>query len=522
MRISGSDSLKNIDRACVEELGIPMMVLMESAALRLYEHTKGLQGNKFVIIASTGNNGGDALALARHLKAGGRSVSVFVIGDAGKGSPCFQENLNIVRNMGMDIRFLGIDCKREEEQALQAARKQQNFEIILELRQELLKADAVVDGIFGVGLNREIKGIYREVIEAVNELSPFTICIDIPSGMHCDTGKILGCCVRGDMTVTFQLLKKGFLTYGSREYTGEVLLEAIGIPENIIEKYGEKIFITVTEYIKRKIRKRDLYSHKGSFGRTLIIGGSEGFYGAPVIASEAAVRCGSGLVTAAGSKDVIEVLRNKLKEVMTADTSDGRFKQLLEGADSIAIGPGMGTGRESRELLRSVIEAAGCPVIIDADGLNILAEENTMMELVKEKAGKGGRFVFTPHPGEMARLTGKSTDYVIENRMEIAREFAERNGIIVLLKGFNTVISDGENIYINPTGSSAMASGGMGDCLTGIIVSLLSQGLSSMDSAVCGAYLHGYCGDVLSEKMHSVNATDITEYLPYALKEMLY
>lgn len=504
MKVSGAATLRNIDKACVEELGIPMMVLMENAALKLYKHAEKLQVSKFVIAAGTGNNGGDALALARHLSVGGKAVTVFILGDINSGSECFQLNYNILKNMALDIELMtgAVDIEK--------------------LKACVINGDVVVDSIFGVGLNREISGIYKEAIEIINEYSKFTLCVDIPSGMQCDTGEVLGCCVKGHMTISFQQYKKGFLKYGAGEYTGQIVVESIGIPEAVEQRYGEKIYVTEKDYILQNIQKRNLYSHKGSFGRTVIVGGSEGFYGAVAIASEAAVRCGSGLVTAAGCEKVVRVLEQRVKEAMTIQASGEKFEKLLKAADGIAVGPGMGEASESTALLENIIEKAESPVVIDADGLNILSKENGLLEVLKKRAKEGSSFIFTPHPGEMARLLYKSVEYVNGNRIEAAKEYAKENGIIVLLKGYNTVITDGEYVYVNPTGSSAMASGGMGDCLTGIIASLLSQGLPPLGSAVCGAYVHGYCGDRLSEKMHSICASDVIEYIPFALKELLY
>jgi yjeF C-terminal region, hydroxyethylthiazole kinase-related/yjeF N-terminal region len=505
MRAARAEELRKIDRACVEELGIPMMVLMENAVLKLFKHAINLNGDCCTVVCGTGNNGGDALGLARHLKAAGKMVFVFILGNIEKGSEAFLTNYKILCNMGLKIK------KINDEQD------------IVMLIKAIQESGYVVDGIFGTGLNRSVEGIYNRVIDTINTYSAYTLCIDIPSGMHCDTGEVLGNCVRGSLTVSFELTKLGFFSYGSRELTGDVIVESIGIPKSIINKCCDKIFVTDSLYIKEAIRKRDLYSHKGDFGRVIIIGGSKGFYGAPVIAAEAAMSCGSGLVTAAASEDVLQVLKYRLKEAMTVEVGNDRFKETLKRSDCAAIGPGLGTDETSISILREVIDrTSSYPLVLDADALNILAKHSNMMRKLEEKAKEGKSAVITPHPGEMSRLTGETIEVINSYRVEIAREYAREKGIIVLLKGYNTVITDGEQVYINPTGNSAMASGGMGDCLTGIIASLIGQGLEPLKAAVCGAYIHGYSGDKLSESMHSVTATDINKFLPFALKEMLY
>ena len=251
------------------------------------------------------------------------------------------------------------------------------------------------------------------------------------------------------------------------------------------------------------------------YGRTLILAGSLGFTGAAYISTQAAVRSGAGLVTLGCDSSIQNILSVKLVEAMTASTNDEEgLDSLIDKSDCIAIGPGLGNNKSTLKLLKRVLLNANCPVVIDSDGLNVL-EGN--LEILKNKKCK---IVLTPHMGEMARISGLSIDKINENKIDIAKEFAKTHNVVLLLKGFNTIITDGKTVQINSTGSSAMASGGMGDCLTGIIASFISQGYDIMNAACAGAYVHGYCGDKLSKKMFCVNAKHIIDALPCIIKEI--
>jgi ADP-dependent NAD(P)H-hydrate dehydratase / NAD(P)H-hydrate epimerase len=499
MKVATSHILNDIDRACVEKLKLPVEILMENAALKLLKHMEIEKYERYVIVCGCGNNGGDGFALARHLMVVGKSVSVFLISsEKAVLSSCAEMNYNILQNMGLKITRI------------------RNLEEVYELSEAVANAEVTVDGIFGTGISRKVEGIFEAVIAVINENSKRIFSIDIPSGINSDTGKIMGSCIRAHKTISFQLYKRGFLNYDCGKYLGKVIVENIGIPEFIVDQYHEKEFITEAEFIREYIKKREKYSFKGDFGRVSVIAGSMGFTGAAYISSEAAVKSGSGLVTAISSSKVQEILSSKLVEAMTSTyEKEDTFIKLVGNSDAVAFGPGMGNTEHTFELLCRVMEMVQCPVVLDADGINVMNGHTDKFKQWQKKV------VITPHLGEMARLTGYSIDHIRGNRLDVAKNFAKEYNIVVLLKGYETIITDGSILYVNPTGSSAMASGGMGDCLTGIIAAFIAQGISPFEAAVCGAYIHGYTGDKLSKELYSVNASDIIRSLPEVIKEFI-
>lgn len=496
MKIATSQIMRSIDKYCIDVLGIPGIVLMENAALKVIKNIPENNEN-FVIVCSSGNNGGDGFAVARHLLNRGNNVEIFSLGSEGNMSADTLVNLNIIRNMGVKI----IEVNNNED-----------LEI---LRESIIHCEMTIDAIFGTGLSREVEGIYSLAITIINENSKYILSIDVPSGFECNSGKVMGNCIKSNKTVTFELYKKGFLGYDTDSFTGEIVIEGIGIPRSVVDKFHEDEYIMDIDFIKGLLKKRNKYSHKGDYGRTLILAGSLGFTGAAYISTQAAVRSGAGLVTLCCDSSIQYILSGKLVEAMTASTNDEkRLDSLITNSNCIAIGPGLGNNQSTLSLLRKILLNSKCPVVIDSDGLNVL-EGN--LEILKNRSCP---IVLTPHMGEMARISGFSIDEINENKIDIAKEFAKKHGVVLLLKGFNTIITDGKTLQINPTGSSAMASGGMGDCLTGIIASFISQGYDILTAACAAAYVHGYSGDKLSKKMFCVNANHILEELPSIIKEI--
>jgi len=326
MRIGTVKMSKDIDMACVNEIGIPLILLMENAALKVVKHLETDKYTNYTILCGPGNNGGDGLAIARHLCVLGKKVDVFVVfNELRNGSECFNINYDILRNMGVPINELKSENDLEK------------------FKTSVVTAEVIVDALLGTGLNKEVEGIFKEVISIVNELSSYTVSVDIPSGMNGDTGKILGGCIKADKTVSFELYKRGFLRYGSEEYAGKIVVESIGIPDKIIEKYHNDEFILEKSDVLKYLKPRNKYSHKGNYGRTLIIAGTKGYSGAAYLATQAAVRTGSGLVTLCCSKEIQDTLSNKLAEGMTCNFEEKeRLFQLLNISNSIAIGPGLG------------------------------------------------------------------------------------------------------------------------------------------------------------------------------------
>lgn len=496
MRIGTSKIMNNIDKFCIETLGISGIVLMENAALKMVSSIDKDYDN-VLVVCGTGNNGGDGMACARHFKAEGKEVKVFYVGNIEKMSHDCKINYNILINMGVNVTKINSE------------------EDTKELITCIKEADVVVDAVFGTGLNREVKGIYSKVISCINEESKYIAAVDVPSGMNGDTGAIMGNCVRANKTISFEMYKKGFLNYNNEQYTGEIVIENIGVPDFILDKFHENEYITDKEMILNNIRVRGRYEHKGNFGRVTIFAGSNGYSGAAYIATEAAVKCGSGLVTLCTAEELQGILSGKLVEAMTVSVDDkNRIAELICKSDAVAVGPGMGNTKETFETLERIISKVSCPIVIDADGLNVLKDKLNILKFKKNK------IILTPHPGEFSRISGITVKDIEHDRINISKKFARENDVILVLKGYHTVVTDGESVYVNSTGNSAMASGGMGDCLTGIIVSLIGQGYSPIMAAVCGTFIHGYCGDVLSEKMSNVTASDIIYAIPYCIKNI--
>lgn len=496
MKIGNSVLIRNIDNYCINDLNIPSIVLMENAALKVIKNIDFANFKSFTIVCGSGNNGGDGLAVARHIFSMNMKIDIFIVGNHSMSKDC-KANYNILKNMGVNIKHIN---KSED---------------IIKLRKALSENSMTIDAIFGIGLSRKIEGIYDEIIKIINEKSPYTLSIDIPSGMKCDSFGILGNSIEADKTISFEVYKKGFLYYESEKYTGSVIIEKIGVPDFVVNKFHNKEYLMEIDDIQNIIKKRGKYSHKGDFGRITIIAGSERFTGAAYISTMSAVRTGAGLVTLCTKKSIVDILKNKLVEAMSMTYEDNTYEDVITNSDSIAIGPGMGNDEFTFKKVKNILSKEGCPVVLDADALNVLKDN---LELLKNSNRK---IVITPHIGEMSRLTGIKIKKLVENRIDIAVKFAREYNVIVLLKGYNTIITDGSEVYINSTGNSKMASGGMGDALTGIIASFIGQGYEVLKATILGAYIHGYCGDILSKDMFCVNASHIIEKLPYIIENLI-
>lgn len=511
MRIVTSAQMKWIDSTAINRYGIPGVVLMENAGRRVAEEVirlLGGQAGKIVLFAGKGNNGGDVMVTARHLYNKGMEVKVFLLGreDDIKGDS--KVNLDIARKINIPVLPLleGGDLK-EVERALEWGQ-------------------VVVDGIFGTGLKGDVRGIPRQVIRLINNSSCRVISVDIPSGVHGDTGEICGECVKADLTVTFGYPKLGLLQYPGAEYTGELVIADISIPSLIGDEAGLNMYLITNDYIRSLIPPRRPNSHKGTYGRGLIVGGSEGMTGAVALASTGCLKSGAGLIKAAIPTALNPILENKLTEVMTVAlgerdstrlemSSINRLEELLDEADAVALGPGMGVDRERVKVVEFIISKSRVPLVLDADALNCIALDPQILSKVSAPV------IITPHPGEMARLLKCSVSDVQKDRVAAARYFSQEWGVITVLKGANSVIASPQgNIYINTTGNPGMASGGMGDVLTGVITGLLCQRLEPIQAACAGVYIHGLAGDIVASDKgeYGLTATQVAERIPEAIK----
>lgn len=485
------DQCKEMDKQSIINVGIPGIVLMENAALAIFNDIVH-KGASFLILCGKGNNGGDALALSRHLILAGKKVRIYIISSDINFTSDFHTNFNIIKNLIDEKDLLFITSEND---------------INAQIANDLENYNVTIDGIFGVGLNKDLTGMYKKIIEYINLYAKFRVSIDVPSGLDCDLGIERGTAIHADVTYTFEVVKKGFLNYKAIDCMGSLEVVKIGIPDEVKKAISGNIYILEKEEYKQLLPKREVYDHKGSYGRALIAAGRKGFSGAAFIATECTVRTGAGLTTLICDEEIQSALANRLIEAMTLTWEDDVIN-LIKNADSIAFGPGIGVGDKEEKLLNQVINNSMCPIVIDADGITLLGRNKTLLNNLR------GRTIITPHPGEMARFLGVTVKEVEADRIRIAKEVASKYGIIVLLKGYNTVISNGKEVYINPTGNSRMASGGMGDALTGIINGFLSQGINIEQAALLGAYVHGGIGDRLGKNYYIVNARDIINELP--------
>ncbi|SMD13159.1 NAD(P)H-hydrate dehydratase [Sporomusa malonica] len=510
MRAATANEMREIDRSAIHDYGIPGAVLMENAGVAVVRQLEiiiePISERKFCILAGKGNNGGDGYVIARHLVNQGGKVKVFLLGEKAAVSGDARINLDIIDRMGIDI--IEITTERDWDKIKVAA----TF------------ADCLVDALLGTGFRGEIDGEMALLIDIINDAGKLVVAVDIPSGVDADTGRVCGKAVQASHTVTFGLPKPGLFLYPGAEYAGELTVADIGIPAAIIVEQNIKQNIVMAGTIRPILPRRSPAAHKGMSGRVAVVGGSRGLSGAAAMTAEGALRVGAGLITLAAPGSLQDVLAIKLTEVMTrplAETAAGTISQeavveiaaLAADSDVLAIGPGLGRHEDTTAAVRAVIETLECPLVIDADALYALVGHTDML------ADCAALPVLTPHPGEMARLTGLSTQAVNADRVRVARQAAGEWGSIVVLKGARTVVAfpDGE-VYINTTGNAGMATGGTGDALTGIIAGLIAQGLSSHDAAVAGVYIHGLAGDVAAASgMVGMSATDLIKALPAAL-----
>ncbi len=515
MKVLDNQQMRLLDRITTKEYKIPGLILMENAGMNTtVEVMKALNDDyrkKVIIICGTGNNGGDGFAVARHLYNKDVQVKVYVIGEESSIQNDGKTNFEAIRAMRVSIGFL----KDEND--------------MIDFNLDLMKSDIVVDAIFGTGLNTPVKGIANEVIRVVNKVQRKIISVDIPSGISGDTGKVLGNAIRATKTVAYQLPKIGNLTAPAIEYNGELLICPIGIPQEAIHKSQYEAKLITEKTLKDILPIRGLNSHKGNYGRALMVAGSRGMTGAAILASKAALRSGVGMLHLAIPEELNDILETQLTEVMTVpfQIPGGNVKEFngvediiigLQRSDVVALGPGLGRSKETEIIVERVLREAKCPVILDADALNVLPNMLKLLKKVKS------RCILTPHPGEMAKLTGLSISEINENRIKVAKDFSKKYGVIVVLKGASTVITDEQgHVYLNTTGNPGMATAGSGDVLTGIITALVGQKIELIDAAMAGVYIHGRAGDEAAKITgeYGMIASDMVREVPRIITEIV-
>ncbi len=487
MKLMTPQAMRQLDEKAIKEYDIPGILLMEHAAYALYKHlTSEFKKESIVIVCGPGNNGGDGFALARLLKSfDDASVKVLMLASSDQLTADGKVYYNICQNLKVNLI------------AINEENKQLAFDTLDE-------AKVIVDAIFGTGLTREITGIYKEVIASINEAKSYRLSVDIPSGIDGTTGKVMGICVKADYTITFAMPKLGLYRYPALLYTGEVEVADIGIPKPLMEKATTTTYSIEQEEMKSLLPQRPMRSHKGTYGKVLVIGGNLGMSGAVTLASLAAYKVGCGTVTACVPRAIVEIVEEKLTEVMTVGLPDtqGHFSKesakQLEGLipkySVIAIGPGIGRGEAVVPLLTQVLISKQ-PCVIDADALYFINEVKELLPIRKHPT------ILTPHPSEMARISGLSVEEILDDPIKAAKTFATAYHVILVLKLERSIIADPSgNVYINRYGNSGLAKGGSGDVLTGVICGLLAQNLLGVDAAKLGCYVHAKAGDIAQKE----------------------
>jgi len=504
VKLVTADEMREMDRRTIEEWGLPGMVLMENAgravARSAEEMLEELAGGRVVVVAGRGNNGGDGFVAARWLHRAGRDVEVCLLAGGEELSGNAATNYAFARRMGVPIH------ERADRELLD---------------ERLAGAALIVDGVLGTGISGEVRGAAREAIAAINAAPAPVLAIDIPSGVHADTGGILGDGVQAHTTVTMALPKLGLYQYPGRERCGQVIVAPIGISRELTESDELRTNLTLAADAAGMLPSRSPEMHKGDAGRLLIIAGSVGMTGAAALAGLAAARSGAGLVYIACPESLNDILEAKCTEVLTlpmpetearspALAAEEPIAEFAADMDAVVLGPGLSQHEESAELARRLAARIEPPMLIDADGLNAFAGR------VEELGDRPGPTVLTPHPGEMSRLTGRSIGDIQADRLGSARAAAEATGAVVVLKGAGTVTAspDGE-AWVNPTGNEGLAGGGTGDVLAGMIGAFLAGGAPALGAAVAGVYYHGRAADLAVQPgMRGLVASDLLHVLP--------
>ncbi|MCI8514743.1 MAG: NAD(P)H-hydrate dehydratase [Lachnospiraceae bacterium] len=494
----GREATQKMEAYSIQRIGIPSLALMERAALAVCrvvcERTDAY--SRVLICCGMGNNGADGLATARMLFQRKTAVEVLLVGDPETCTEEFRTQYTIVKRLGIRVGTFS-----DYEEYI----KKETYDIL-------------VDAMFGIGLTRPLAGLYRDLIDRINQSDAFVVSVDMPSGISADTGAILGGAVRADLTVTFGCEKLGLALYPGHDYAGEIRIEDIGLirrePEGLwAYTYGPEDLALLPVRPKR--------SHKGTFGRLLIAAGSVNMCGAAYLAAKAAYRSGVGLVRILTPEANRAVLQERLPEAVLSSYEPGEFsaaglQELCDWADAMVIGPGLGKGSHVRVLVNYLLQYGRVPVVLDADALNLIARYPDMTALLSE------RVIVTPHLGEMAGLTGRSIVDIQGTLPESAITYSQTTKAVCVLKDARTVVSDGrEEFYLNTSGNDGMATAGSGDVLAGILGALLAARMPPYEAAVLGVYLHGLAGDAAAEEVgtYALMAEDILQGLVRATKE---
>lgn len=500
------EEMQRYDTNTIKHSKIPGLVLMEQAALsavteivRLFPETD----KNFLILSGKGNNGGDAMAVARLLKQKNYLVTVSII----TNKPFTREDFSESAAVQYDIL------------------KSMDIPLVTNMISD--SYDIIIDGIFGVGLNREITGMAATIIQEANLCHGHKISLDVPSGIDSSTGSVCGTAFKADYTITFAFLKRGLYLFPGASYCGTIIKKEIGITDNSFLEHPPEMF-ALTGEVKDYLPARSPWGHKGTFGKVFLIAGSKNIGGAAILSGKSSMMCGCGMLKICIHKEHKSEVLTTLPEAMigTYDTRETAIENVMNGitwADVIAIGPGMDTNDISAAMLETVIKNSNKPLVLDADALNLLATSEFFHLLKEYQTNPETRrpLVLTPHPLELARILGVNKETLVTSGLELTKNLAVKLQAVIVKKDARTIVCSHQNPYaINLCGNSGMATAGSGDVLTGIIAALLALGLSDYEAGVIGVYLHAKAGDLAAARKneHSMLAGDICEALITILK----
>lgn len=504
MKVARVDEMKDLDRRATEEFGISEDLLMENAGQAVYfviSQELGIKDNKFVVFCGGGNNGGDGLVVARKIHSSGGEVKVFLLDDEAKFKGAARRNFEIVSRMPIEMsRISSIDS----------------------VLPEVVDCDAIVDAIFGTGLVRRVSGIYKDVIQLINESQSAVFSVDIPSGINGNTGEVMGVAVEADYTVTFGLPKLGNMLYPGHDHCGELYVSHISFPPALYD--SDAIKMEINHPVELPERAKD--THKGSYGKALFIAGSSSYLGAPYFSALSFLKAGGGLSYLATPKSIAPFIASKGSEIVFVpqeETASGSIAaenrdELLEFSqtvDMVVLGPGLSLAGETQELVRKLALKINKPLLIDGDGITAVADDPGRIRR------RGAPTILTPHLGEMSRIARTDISEINKNKIDVLQRTTKELNAIIVLKGAHSLIGcpDG-TVFINVSGNSGMATAGSGDVLTGTIAAMYGLGLSLEDAVRMGVFIHGFSGDVaaVDKGEDGITAQDILDYLPETVR----
>ncbi|OQX22859.1 MAG: bifunctional ADP-dependent (S)-NAD(P)H-hydrate dehydratase/NAD(P)H-hydrate epimerase [Desulfobacteraceae bacterium IS3] len=505
MKISTVSEMRNLDKTAIEKFGISEDLLMENAGCAAYQvlsQTVGVKDRRFVIFCGIGNNGGDGFVIARKIHADYGDVRIFILGDPEKYRGAAKRNLDIIRRLPIAVERI------ESQDAVNA------------VKSDICRCDAVVDAIFGTGLTRDVGGLYREIIELINQSGKKVLSLDIPSGVDGDTGQIKGVAVKADDTVTFGVPKIGNILFPGYAQCGKLYVTHISFPPTMYESL--KIEINHPP----QLPPRNPDGHKGDFGDVLFIAGARSYFGAPYFAAMAFMKAGGGYARLAAPQAITPFIAAKGSEIVFApqqETASGSISlenkaellELSEKTDMTVLGPGLSLDEETQTLVRELAMEIRKPLLIDGDGITAICQD---LEIIKQRKAET---ILTPHIGEMARITQKSVSEIAADKINILRNTAKSLNAVIVLKGGHSLIGfPDERIFINMSGNSGMATAGSGDVLAGTVAAMFGLGLPLDDAARKGVFIHGVAGDIAAgdKGQDGITAQDMLEYLPVAVK----